>query len=81
VSIYEEHLALRFNGGRHRSRWLVDVGVNPIPLALSKESISLVNGIRLIVGEIKKGDLVDLPITIDQLKAEQYEYDNLCNYI
>ena len=55
---------LRFNEGRHRTRWLLDSGVKHIPLGISKRCIDIVKALGLYHTLTIPGTELDLPITI-----------------
>lgn len=68
-----------FNGGRHRTRWLLDLGLSRVPLALSETSVELAGKTMLTICPISKGMSISLPITVPELQREQWDYENICN--
>lgn len=77
ISIKNGRECLYFKGGRHRTRWLLDMGVNPLPVALSPSALAKADEIGLLIRLMEEGEVLELPITLEQIQSEQIEYDNL----
>jgi hypothetical protein len=79
ASVYEypnNWTVLGFSDGRHRTRWMLDLGLRRIPLALSSSSIELAKKELLIIDPIEKGATIELPVTIAEIQINEREYYN-----
>lgn len=59
---------LKFSEGRHRTRWLLDLGTKYIPLGISEHSFDEVKSLGLFQTLTPPGTTLELPITINEIE-------------
>ncbi len=59
---------LKFSEGRHRTRWLLDLGIKYIPLGISEYNNDEVKSLGLFRASTSPGATLELPITIKEIE-------------
>ena len=64
-----------FSGGRHRTRWIISLGVDPLPVAILPSAVERAREIGLLIRFIEAGESVELPVTIEEIEQEAAEFE------
>lgn len=73
---------LKFSEGRHRTRWLLGLGIKYIPLGISEHSFAEVKALGLFHTLMAPATTLDLPVTvkeIEDIRKMEEELDRALN--